>query len=65
MKSKQGTFDKMAKPPRELPSSNKVTNNQHPTPRLPNEIPTPRVKSPLPTITKAIIDKPIFNDPIK
>ncbi len=65
MKSKRVTFDKMAKPPRETPSPNKVTNNQHPSPRVPNKIPTPRVKSPLPTITKAIIDKPILNDPIK
>jgi hypothetical protein len=65
MTSKRVTFDKMAKPPREIPSPNKVTNNQHPTSRVPNEIPTPRVKSPLPTITKAIIDKPIPNVPIK
>ena len=55
----------MAKPPREVPSPKKLTNNQHPTPRVPNEIPTPRVKSPLPTITKAIVDKPIPNVPIK
>jgi hypothetical protein len=55
----------MAKPPREIPSSNESTNNQHPTPRVPNELPTPRVKSPLPTITKAIVDKPIPNIPIK
>ncbi len=32
---------------------------------MPNEIPTPRVKSPLPTITKAIVNKPIPNIPIK
>ncbi len=32
---------------------------------MPNEIPTPRVKSPLPIITKAIVDKPIPNVPIK
>jgi hypothetical protein len=55
----------MAKPPREIPSPNKVTNYQHPTPRVPNKIPTPRVKSPLPTITKVIVDKPIPNNPIK
>jgi hypothetical protein len=63
--SKRVTFDKMAKPPREVPSPKKLTNNQHPTPRVPNEIPTPRVKSPLPTITKAIVDKQIPNVPIK
>jgi hypothetical protein len=55
----------MAKPPREIPSPNEVTNNQHPTPRVPNEIPTPRVKSPIPTITKAIINKRNPNNPIK
>ncbi len=63
--SKQVTFDKMAKPPREIPSPNKLTNNQHPTPRVPNKIPTPRRKSPLPTITKAIVDRTIPNVPIK
>jgi hypothetical protein len=42
--SKQVTFDKMAKPPWEIPSPNKLTNNQHPTPSVPNKIPTPRVK---------------------
>jgi hypothetical protein len=63
MKSKWVTFDKMAKPSREIPSPNEVTNNQHPTPRV--LIPTQRVKSPLPTITKAIINKPIHNNPIK
>jgi hypothetical protein len=52
----------MAKPPREIPSPNKVFNNQHPTQRVPNNMPTPRVSSTLPTITKAIIDKPILND---
>ncbi len=63
--SKQVTFDKMAKPPRQIPSPNKLTNNQHPTSRVPNEIPTPRVKSPLPTITKAIVGKPIPKVPIR
>jgi hypothetical protein len=63
--SKQVIFDKMGKPPREIPSPNKLSNNQCPTPRMPNKIPTPRVKSPLPTITKAIVDKPIPNVPIK
>jgi hypothetical protein len=65
MTLKQVTFDKMAKPPKEIPSPNKLTNNQHPTPRVPNKVPTPRVKSPLPTITKAIVNKPIPNVPIK
>jgi hypothetical protein len=65
MTSKQVTFDKMATPPREIPLPNELTNNQHPTPRVPNKIPTPRVKSPLSTITKAIVDKPIPNVPIK
>ncbi len=65
MTSKQVIFDKIAKPPREIPEPNKLTNNKHPTPRVPNGIPTPRVKSPLPTITKAIVDKPIPNIPIK
>jgi hypothetical protein len=55
----------MAKSPREFPSPNKLTNNQHPIPRVPNKIPTPRVKSSLPNITKAKIDKPIPNVPIK
>jgi hypothetical protein len=64
-KTKQVTFDKMAKPPREILTPNKVTNNQHPTPKVPNKVPTPRVKSPLPIITKARINKPIPNDPIK
>jgi hypothetical protein len=64
-KSKQVTFEKKAKPPREILSPNEVINNQHPTPRVPNKIPTPRVKSLLPTITKAMIDKPILNNPIK
>jgi hypothetical protein len=54
----------MDNPPRGIPSPNKLTNNQHPTPRVPNKIPTPRVKSPLPTITTAIVDKPIPNVPI-
>jgi hypothetical protein len=58
-------LDKTAKSPREIPSPNKLTNNQHPTPMVPNKIPTSRVKSPLPTITKAIVDKPIPNVPIK
>jgi hypothetical protein len=65
LRSKQVTFDKMAKSPREIPPPNELTNNQHPTPRVPNEIPTPRVKSPLPTITKAIVNKQIPNAPIK
>ncbi len=65
MTSKQGTFDKIAKPPRKIPSPNELTNNQHPTPRVPSEISTPRVKPPLQTITKAIVDKPIPNVPIK
>jgi hypothetical protein len=64
-KSKQVTFDKLAKPPKEILSPNKEINNQHPTPRVPNEISTPRLSSPLPTITKAIINKPILNNPIK
>jgi hypothetical protein len=55
----------MAKPPRGIPSPNKLINNQHPTPRVPNKIPTPRVKSPLLTITKAMVGKPIPNVPIK
>jgi hypothetical protein len=59
MTPKRVTFDKMAKPPREIPSPNKLTNNQHPTPRVFNEISTPSVISPLPTITKAIVNKPI------
>ncbi len=63
--SKWVTFDKMAKPPRGIPSPNKLINNQHPTPRVPNKIPTPRVKSPLLTITKAMVGKPIPNVPIK
>jgi hypothetical protein len=65
MKSKRVTFDKLAKPPKEIPSPNKVINNQHPSPRVPNKIPTQRVSSPLRTITKAIIDKPILNNNIK
>jgi hypothetical protein len=40
MTPKQVAFDKMAKPPREIPSPNKLINNQHPTPRVPNKIPT-------------------------
>ena len=52
MTSKQVTFDKIAKHPREIPSPNELTNNQHPTPRVPNKIPTPRVKSSLPTSPK-------------
>jgi hypothetical protein len=64
-KLRQVTFDKKAKPPRETPSPIKVINNQHPTPRVPNKRPTSRVSSPLPTITKAIIDKPVLNNPIK
>jgi hypothetical protein len=63
--SKRFTFDKMTKPPWEIPAPNKLINDQHPTPRVPNKIPTPRVTSPLPTITKAIVDKPISNVPIK
>jgi hypothetical protein len=43
-----------------IPSPNKVVNNVHPAPRVPNVMPIPRVSSPLPTITKAIINKPIF-----
>jgi hypothetical protein len=65
MTSTQVTFDNMAKPPREIPSPNKRTNNQHPTPRVPNKIPTPRVKPPLPIVTRAIVNKPIPNVPIK
>jgi hypothetical protein len=65
MTKKIATFDKMAKPQREISALNKLTNNQHPTPRVPNKIPTPRVKSSLPTIPKAIVDKPIPNIPIK
>jgi hypothetical protein len=65
MNSKRVIFDKMAKTPREILSPYKVTNNQHPNPRVPSKIPTPRVKSPLPTITKAIVNKPIPNKPIK
>jgi hypothetical protein len=63
-KSKRVTFDKTSKPPREIPPPNKVFNNKHLAPRMPNKMPTPRVSSPLPTITKAIIDKPILNYPI-
>jgi hypothetical protein len=55
----------MAKSPMEIPSPNKVTNNQHPIPRVPSKIPTPRLKSPLPTITKAVVDKLVPNNPIK
>jgi hypothetical protein len=55
----------LAKPPKEILSPKKEINNQHPTPRVPNEISTPRLSSPLPTITEAIIDKPILNNPIK
>jgi hypothetical protein len=65
MTSIQVTFDKMAKPTRKIPSPNKLTNNQHPTPGVPKEIPTSSEKSSLPTITKAIVDKPIPNIPIK
>ncbi len=65
MTSKRVTFDKMAKSPREIPSPNELTNNQHPTLRVPNKILTPRVKPPLPTITKAIVSKLIPNVPIK
>jgi hypothetical protein len=55
----------MSKPPREILSPNKVINNVHPTPRVPNEMPTPRVSPPLPDIAKAIIDKLIHNEAIK
>ncbi len=64
-KPKRVTFDKMSKPPREILSPNKVINNVHPTPRVPNEMPTPRVSLPLPDIAKAIIDKLIRNEAIK
>jgi hypothetical protein len=37
-KSKKVTFDKMSKPPREIPSPNKVFNNVHPAPRAPNKM---------------------------
>ncbi len=63
--SKRVAFDKMTKPPREIPSPNELTNNQQPTSRLLNEIATPRVKLPLPTIAKAIVDKPFPNVPIR
>jgi hypothetical protein len=65
MTSKQVTFDRMTKTSGEILSPNKLTNNQHPVPMVPNKIPTSRAKPPLPTITKAIVYKPIPNVPIK
>jgi hypothetical protein len=67
MTSKRVTFDKMAKHPREIPSPNELTNNQHPTPRVPNKIRDTNSKgeTPFPNHHQAIVNKSIPNVLIK